>query len=133
MQTKRMILAAALVALPVMGGQRLAATGAPGHVVEVKMVKQGGSNYRFAPDNITVQPGDTVRWIQDSDAPHNVQFDSWPKGAHLGGAQMGSYLTAPGQTYQVVIDGRFPAGKYAYECTPHGMLGMKATLTVAAQ
>ena len=131
MQTKQMILAAALVALPVMGAQRVAATGGPGHLVEVKMVKQGGSNYRFSPDNITVQPGDTVRWIEDSDAPHNVQFDSWPKGARLGGAQMGSYVTTMGQTYQVVIDSRFTPGKYAYECTPHGVLGMKATLTVA--
>ncbi len=130
MSSRRMILAAALVALPIVGARGLAASGGPGHVVEVKMVKQG-SSYAFSPASVTVQPGDTIRWLQASDAPHNVQFDSWPKGAKLGGAQMGSFLSATGETYQLVIDSRFPAGKYAYECTPHGAMGMKATLTVA--
>ncbi len=130
MTGKRMILAAALLALPMVGARSLAASGGPGHVVEVKMVKEG-SNYAFSPANVTVQPGDTIRWIEASDAPHNVQFDSWPKGAKLGGAQMGTFLSAPGERYQLVIDGRFTAGKYAYECTPHGVMGMKATITVA--
>ncbi len=129
MSGKRIILAAALVALPMVGARSVAASGGPGHVVEVKLVKQG-SSYAFSPASVTVQPGDTVRWIQASDAPHNVQFDSWPKGAKLGSAQMGSFVTALGQTYQLVIDARFPAGKYAYECTPHGVMGMKATMTV---
>ncbi len=119
-------------ALPALAAGR-PSTGTPtGHVVVVKMVKQGGSDYRFSPAEITVQPGDTVRWIQDSDAPHNVQFDSWAKGAKLGSAQMGPFMTSPGQAYQLVIDARFPAGKYAYECTPHGAMGMKGTITVAA-
>ncbi len=131
MRRNSLLLAAALLALPVAGAGRLAAKGGPGHLIEVKMVKQGGSDYRFSPASVTVQPGDTVRWIQASDAPHNVQFDSWPKGAKLGGAQLGTFVTAPGQASQLVIDSRFPAGKYAYECTPHGAMGMKATLTVA--
>lgn len=114
------------------GAPRLVAgnTG-PGHLVVVKMVNQGGGQYRFAPAQVTVAPGDTVRWLESSDAPHNVQFDSWPRGAKPGSAQIGPLLTAPGSTYQVVIDNRFPAGNYTYECTPHGSLGMKATMTVA--
>lgn len=121
----------AALAAPALGMTKVAAVPGPGHLVVVKMVKSGGSDYRFSPAAVTVQPGDTVRWIQDSDAPHNVQFDSSPKGAKLGAAQSGPYLTSAGQTYEVVIDGRFPAGKYAYECTPHGAMGMKATLVVA--
>ncbi len=105
--------------------------GKGGHVVVVKMVEQGGGQYRFEPAAVTVQPGDTVRWLETSGAPHNVQFDKWPGGARLGGAQAGPLLTSKGATYQLVIDGRFPPGTYAYECLPHGMLGMKATLTVA--
>ncbi len=105
--------------------------GKGGHLVVVKMVDQGGGTYRFDPATVTVQPGDTVRWLETSGAPHNVQFDKWPSGSKLGSAQMGPLLTAKGATYQVVIDGRFLPGTYAYECTPHGMLGMKATLTVA--
>ncbi len=105
--------------------------GKGGHVVVVKMVDQGGGQYRFSPAAVTVQPGDTVRWEETSGAPHNVQFDKWPGGAKLGSAQAGPLLTSKGASYQLVIDGRFPAGTYAYECLPHGMLGMKATLTVA--
>ena len=101
-----------------------------GRLVVVKMVDQGGGQYRFAPGQVTVAPGDTVRWEEASDAPHNVQFDSWPHGARPGSAQVGPLLTAKGATYQLVIDGRFPPGTYTYECTPHGSLGMKATLTV---
>ncbi len=114
-----------------LGAGVLAADPGPGHLVTVKMVKAGAA-YQFSPTEVTVQRGDTVRWVQDSDAPHNVQFDNTPKGAKLGGAQSGPYLTAAGQTYQLVIDGRFPAGKYAYECTPHGAMGMKGTLVVGA-
>ncbi len=92
--------------------------GKGGKLVVVKMVDQGGGQYRFAPAAVTVQPGDTVRWLETS-------------GAKLGSAQAGPLLTSKGASYQLVIDGRFPAGTYAYECLPHGMLGMKATLTVA--
>ncbi len=132
MTGKRIVLAAALLALPMVGARGLAASGGPGHVVEVKMVKQG-SSYAFSPASVTVQPGDTIRWIQASDAPHNVQFDSWAKGARIGSVRMGPYLTSPGQSYQLVVDQRFTPGTYAYECTPHGAMGMKATLTVAAR
>ncbi len=105
--------------------------GKGGHLVVVKMVDQGGGTYRFEPAAVTVQPGDTVRWLETSGAPHNVQFDKWPSGAKLGSSQAGPLLTSKGATYQLVIDARFPAGTYGYECLPHGMLGMKATLTVA--
>ncbi len=115
-----------LIAVPVH-----ADPGKGGKLVVVRMVDQGGGQYRFAPAAVTVQPGDTVRWLETSGAPHNVQFDRWPSGAKLGSAQAGPLLTSKGATYQLVIDGRFPAGTYAYECLPHGMLGMKASLTVA--
>ncbi len=101
-----------------------------GHVVEIRMVDSGGGQYHFAPAKVTVQQGDTVRWLESSGAPHNVQFDHWPKGAKLGSSQTGPLLTSKGATYQLVIDARFTPGTYAYECTPHGPLGMKAELTV---
>ncbi len=134
MRAKLMSLAiVGLVMGTALGAGVLAAKSGPGHLVTVKMVKGSGGTYQFSPAEVSVQPGDTVRWVQDSDAPHNVQFDSSPKGAKLGAAQSGPYLTAAGQTYQLVIDSRFPAGKYAYECTPHGAMGMKGTLVVSAQ
>ncbi len=130
MRVKGAVLAMTFGVLFAVSAAPAVATGGPGHLVVVKMVKQG-NDYRFSPAAVTVQPGDTVRWLQASDAPHNVQFDSWAKGARIGSVRMGPYLTAPGQTYQLVVDQRFTAGTYAYECTPHGAMGMKASLTVA--
>jgi plastocyanin len=123
---------ALLAGLAGTAGASAQAPRAPGHVVVVKMVEMAGQQFRFQPASITVQPGDTVRWVQESTAPHNVQFESKPKGARLGGAEMGGYLTSKGETYQLVIDGRFPIGSYGYLCTPHGPMGMKGTMTVAA-
>lgn len=130
----RTVLASLAIALVVAGATAAAPArgNGPGHLVVIRMVDQGGGQYRFAPAQVNVAPGDTVRWEEASDAPHNVQFDTWPKGAKPGSAQTGPLLTTKGATYQVVIDGRFPPGTYTYECTPHGALGMKAKLTVAA-
>lgn len=104
--------------------------GGPGHVVVVKMVEIPGQQYRFEPAAVAAQPGDTLRWVQETTVPHNVQFASKPKGARLGGAEMGPYLTNKGAVYQLVVDARFAPGSYAYVCTPHAALGMKGTITV---
>lgn len=121
-----------LAPLVVAAGVAAQAPRAPRHVVVVHMVEIAGQQFRFQPASITVQPGDTVRWVQESSAPHNVQFESKPKGAKLGAADTGPYLTGKGETYQLVMDGRFPVGSYGYLCTPHGPMGMKGTITVAA-
>jgi len=86
--------------------------------------------YGFAPDLVTVQRGDTVRFIEDASVMHNVHFTSHPQGAKLGSATSGPYLTSLGQKYDVVIDARFPEGKYEFVCDPHAMLGMHGTLVV---
>ena len=61
---------------------------------------------------------------------HNVHFTKQAPGARLGAAAMGPYLMTKGQTYDVVIDGRFTEGKYEYVCDPHAAVGMKGTLVV---
>ena len=45
---------------------------------------------------------------------------------------MGPFLLQKGATYDLAIDGRVAPGEYAFVCTPHEMMGMKATLTVVA-
>lgn len=102
-----------------------------GHVIVVKLVVKGGSApYGFEPSSVTAQNGDTVRFVEDAGVMHNVHFESHPAGAKLGAATVGPYLTTKGQTYDVVIDARFTAGKYEFVCDPHEMLGMRGTLTV---
>lgn len=107
-----------------------ASTG-PRHVVVVKLVMRSGSvPFAFEPASATVQRGDTLRFVEDAGVMHNVHFKSHPDGARLGAAATGPYLTNKGQTYNLVIDGRFTDGKYEFVCDPHEMLGMHGVLTV---
>lgn len=102
------------------------------HLIVVKLAETGGSKpYAFEPSTIDAQPGDTLRFVDGSNMMHNVHFTSTPRGAHLGSAAMGPYLTATGQSYTIVIDSRFVDGKYELVCDPHQTLGMQATLVVS--
>lgn len=116
-----------------------APSAASGVVHEVKMELTNGK-YVFDPARLTIRPGDTVRWINVSGGPHNVQFKSGriPDGAtevlnaamsDRLGAVMGPFLTKPNQTYEISF-ANAPVGDYVYTCTPHEALGMNATLTV---
>ncbi len=123
------VLLASLCALAPMRAQSAPATG--GHLVVVRLVAKAGSiPYAFEPASITVQHGDTLRFIEDAAMLHNVRFTSHPSGSKLGAATTGPYLTTKGQTYDLVIDGRFTDGHYEFVCDPHAMLGMRGALTV---
>lgn len=86
--------------------------------------------YTYDPGDILATRGDTIRFVQDGAMPHNVEFSATPPTAALGAARIGRYLIKEGDTYDLVIDQRFPAGVYQFACTPHHALGMKGTLTV---
>lgn len=100
------------------------------NVVTIKMIDQGGGQWRFDPESVTVTVGDLLRFVQEDMAPHNVEFDKIPDEAELGDIMMGPFLTRKGQTYDILIDGRFARGKYEYVCTPHAALGMTGEITV---
>lgn len=110
--------------------------------VVVKMVDFG-----FEPATLMVSVGDTVRFVQATASPHNVEFRTVPEGAELAEipvppaegpsgtlssppALMGRYLTQVGETYEILIDEHFAAGTYDYACTPHETLGMTGTIVV---
>jgi plastocyanin len=101
-------------------------------VIIVKMVDMPNAQFAFQPAAVVAQRGDTVRFVQASSAPHDVAFRSTPKGAKLGAASTSPYLIAPGQSYDLVIDSRFPDGAYTFVCEPHEGMGMRGTLTVGA-
>lgn len=112
-------------------------------VVTIEMV-----DFAFEPAEVTVRPGDVVRFVQASSSPHNVEFAGTPDGTKLGDEyvvpveeigtraatfpppRMGPYLTAEGETYEFVVNDAFPAGEYRYLCTPHEAMGMKGKLIV---
>ena len=128
------LIAASIATLFVASAPVFAQNSAPSsaHVIVVKLVVKGGSvPFGFEPASITAQNGDTVRFVEEAGVMHNVHFKSHPNGAKLGAAAVGPYLTAKGQTYDVVIDSRFTNGKYEFVCDPHDMLGMHGVLTVS--
>lgn len=110
-----------------------AAQAAPhGHLIAVHLVDRPNGQFAFDPATINAQRGDTVRFIQQSTAPHNVSFRTHPKDAKLGDAAVGPYLLNSGQTYDLVIDARFPDGTYTFACDPHESVGMRGTLIVGS-
>ena len=119
------------IALSASGAAAQAAPG--GHLITVHLVDRPNGQFGFDPGTITAQRGDTVRFVQQSSAPHNVSFRTHPKDAKLGDAAVGPYLLNTGQTYDLVIDTRFTDGTYAFACDPHESVGMKGTLTVGSQ
>ena len=102
-------------------------------VIRVEMVENGPYGMAFAPVRATARIGDTLRFVQRGRAPHNVVFKSGPGGADpdaLGAARQGPLLARGGDTYDVVLDGRFQPGKWVYVCTPHEVLGMAGIVNV---
>lgn len=121
-----------LVAIACAAPVAVAQTAPHGHLITVHLVDRPNGQFAFDPGTINAQRGDTVRFVQQSSAPHNVSFRTHPKDAKLGDAAVGPYLINNGQTYDLVIDTRFPDGTYTFACDPHESVGMKATLAVGS-
>jgi plastocyanin len=97
--------------------------------------------YRFEPANITVKPGDGIKFTTVSGGPHNVAFDpatvpadsKAQLDANMGSDKIGELSSAlkmnPGESVTVSF-GNIKAGTYPFHCTPHLAMGMKGVVTV---
>lgn len=110
--------------------------GAAQHEVQMTMVD---GQPRFVPAQLTVKPGETIRFVNGEGGPHNVSFwtDSIPSGAadaiqisETMGPLTSQLLVEQGAAVTVTIGQNAPNGEYKYYCTPHLMQGMVASLTV---
>lgn len=127
------LMTVSLAALLVLSARANAQNASSPHMLVVKLVEKGGAMpYAFEPANTIAQRGDTLRFIEAAGVMHDVHFTVQARGARLGGAATGPYLTTKGQTYDLVIDARFAEGKYEFVCEPHEAIGMKGTLVVKA-
>ncbi|MEB3358353.1 MAG: plastocyanin [Synechococcales bacterium] len=102
-------------------------------LAETVTVKMGADNglLKFAPEQVTVHPGDTVKFLMNKLGPHNVVFDKTPGGPALAKALSAEKLLfAPGESTSVVIPTDAPTGTYSYYCTPHRGAGMVGKITV---
>lgn len=118
------------VVLAGMAGCLLVASAAvrPARVHEVQMGSRAGN--RFDPAITTARAGDTVRFVNGSGGPHNVQFfaDSIPDPARdlldraMPGEKLG-WLTSQlfldrNEVYDIVVPALAP-GRYPFVCLPH--------------
>lgn len=84
----------------------------------------------FEPDNLLIQPGDTVVWINvDKYYVHNVvsDLDGVPKGIE-------PFESPSAEEFGKEWSHRFDqVGTYHYHCHPHAAKGMKGTIVVGRE
>lgn len=73
----------------------------------VSIVDQGGS-WAFTPGDVTVTPGATVKWTNNSSAPHNVTFDD----SSIKSSEIFNKPKSFSTTFA-------KAGSFTYKCTIH--------------
>lgn len=72
----------------------------------------------FSPANMTVRNGSTVRWVNNDDHPHNIEFKNKA-------FSTSTYLLGAGQSFSQRFD---RTGNYDYDCLIHP--AMQGTITV---
>ncbi|MEO0455134.1 MAG: plastocyanin [Cyanobacteria bacterium P01_A01_bin.114] len=119
-----------LAAVLVIGTCLMVAAPANAANHEVKMGSDAGLLV-FEPSSLTVKKGDTVTWVNNKMAPHNVIFDEngVPGGKAVADKLTHDQLTfAPGESYSSTFD--VDSGEYPYFCAPHRGAGMVGKITV---
>ena len=81
--------------------------------------------YYFEPAKLTIQPGDTVSFVNTDSTLHNVMFMSMPKKAT--GMIMGPDQETKGSKWSHTFT---VPGTYEFHCHPHEAFGMKGTIIV---
>ena len=91
----------------------------PAWAVDVQMGADG--NLVFSPDEVTINAGESVHFINNMLPPHNVVVEDHDELSHEALAML------PGEDFEVA----FPeAGDYTYWCAPHKGAGMIGTVHV---
>lgn len=117
----------------VIGAFMLTASPAAAETYTVKMGADNGM-LAFEPSTLTIQSGDTVKWVNNKLPPHNIIFDD--KNVPDGSKELASKLThdqlmfSPGETYEVTFSSDLPTGEYSYFCAPHRGAGMAGKIVV---
>ncbi|HUE95156.1 MAG TPA: plastocyanin/azurin family copper-binding protein [Longimicrobiaceae bacterium] len=119
------------------GSQILDRITRPGDGGEVHLVRlvQRGDSYAFDPAELTIAPGDVVRFVTTGSQPESVAFQ--PDGATAEAAEFirshgldrGALLTEPGDDYDVTFP-EAPPGYYPFQSLPHAGYGMRGTIRV---
>lgn len=86
-------------------------------------VKMGADNgmLAFQPKAVTISAGDTVKWVNNKLAPHNVVFEKNAEYNHK------TLTFSPGQSFESTFN---EPGEYTYWCEPHRGAGMVGKIVV---
>ena len=89
------------------------------YAAEIQMGYEG--NLVFEPNEVTVNAGDTVTFVNNALPPHNIIVD--------GRADLSreSLMFSPGETQEIVFA---DAGDFNFKCAPHEGAGMKGVIHV---
>jgi plastocyanin len=107
-----------------------------GGAVHLVRIVQGAGHYAFDPADLSIRPGDVVRFIMGGSQPESIVFDpveATPEaGAYVRAHALhrGVLMTDAGQVYDVPFPDA-PAGRYPFRSLPHAEQGMRGTVTVA--
>jgi plastocyanin len=122
------------------GGLLLAALAAPAVVrparaadVEIRLHSDAlGTKVWFDPIGVLIEPGQTVRWVNEANVHTSTAYHPANDGHALripeaAGPWDSGYLIEPGDHFEVTL--RVP-GVYDYFCAPHEMAGMVGRIIV---
>jgi len=111
-----------------------ALSAAPASAAGVEVVMGAGGQLQFEPAEVTIAPGDTITFVMDQLAPHNVVFDA--KAIPGGDKKLAKSLSAAkliqntGDTVEVTFPADAEPGIYPYFCQPHRGAGMVGKVIV---
>ncbi|NBX76606.1 MAG: hypothetical protein EBQ92_08630 [Proteobacteria bacterium] len=94
-------------------------------IKEVSNYDKPNKPYYFEPSTLTIQPGDTVKFVNAQDEMHDMMVISQPKGVDE--MIMSPMHEKQGDTFSYTFT---VPGTYQYHCHPHEKLGMKGTIIV---
>ena len=92
---------------------------ASAYATEIQMGYEG--NLVFEPNEVTVNAGDTVTFVNNALPPHNIMFAGHEELSHPDLAFMS------GEKFPVTFS---EAGDYEFQCDPHAGAGMKGVIHV---
>lgn len=102
----------------------LACSALSGAAVAAEHVVKATDSMTFEPEHLDIQANDTVTWVNDSSAMHNVVSQTLPDGAE---SFTSPFLQNKGEQWSHTFK---TVGEYEYFCQPHMFMGMTGTISV---
>ena len=102
---------------------------------EVRMVASDDGEFLYDPAVLTIEPGDTVRWVNVNQAHSATAYSAEngkPQGIPTNGPSWNSgILTIADDFFEYTFPASTPSGSYPYYCLPHEFAGQVGIIVVS--